>query len=244
MAAADTTFFESEDSDLANAGKSWSYSTPSAGVQRFEVRGGDYYDNPNTGPAEDDQAEGKNRSEVVSQKHMQNGRLFTVEFDFMVESGAANTADWLILAQFHQTSDLDANGNSLDASASPPLALSMYGEKMQIQARTSSDANLTGTPPEIALGPYASAYEDPNPITRDQWYTIRFEVVFDHTGNGGLRVYRDGVELVNYTGALGYNDAVGPYLAMGVYRAMANESTAAQYRNISVTADGLSLIHI
>jgi len=234
--------FGDDDSFLKNAGKDWSYSRSADGIQRFEVRGEDYYDNPTVPAATDDQALGKNRSEIVSRKYTQFERQFNLEFDVMVEAGAPNTADWLLLAQLHQSEDVDEDGKLLDASASPPFALQLSGEFMEIVGRTSSERFLPETtrdeqsyPPRIALNGQDTMYLDTDPIVRDQWYNMRFEIVFDHEtgGSGALRVFRDGQLLVDYAGPLGYNDAVGPYLQLGVYRAAAPETTAARFRNIT-----------
>ncbi len=239
--------FSAADSFFKNSGKSWSYAESPGGIKRFEVRAGDYFDSPTIPAAADDLALGKNRSELGSRKHMQFDRAFVLEFDVMVESGAANTADWLLLAQLHQTEDLAPDGTSLDAAASPPVALQLRGEFMEISGRTNSDAylqpsalNVNQWPPKIQLNGQDTMYLDTAPIVRDQWYTMRFETTFDYNtgGNGQMKVYRDGVLLVDYTGPLGYNDAVGPYLQLGVYRHEAPEATAAQFRNISWSGAG------
>ena len=241
------TFFDSENSFKKNAGESWSYSEPSAGIMRFEVRQDDYYDDPNLPSAQDDEAQGKNRSEIGSFKSMQFGREFTVEFDFLLESGASNTADFLLLAQFHQTEDVDADGNVLDAAASPPLALQLRGDRLEIAARTDPDKVTTTSPDKLTMPGYdtpetSTMYLDTDPLPRDTWINIRFEVVFDHAGGGELRVYRDNVLIVDYTGPLGYNDDIGPYLQMGLYRGDTTgpipETMAAQFQNLVVTAEG------
>ncbi|MFN4172339.1 MAG: heparin lyase I family protein, partial [Pseudorhodobacter sp.] len=181
---------------------------------------------------ESDLVQGKNRSEIVTLQKLQEGRAFVFDFDFMVEAGATNTADWLLLAQFHQTEDTNPDGTLIDAAASPPLALQLRGERLEIVGRTDPNAATTVSPPNIQM------YLDTNPITRGTFYNIRFEMVFDHApgGAGLLRVFLDGVQIVDYTGPLGYNDAVGPYAQFGVYRAQAPETLAAQFRNLSLTS--------
>ncbi|MDT8326270.1 MAG: heparin lyase I family protein [Roseovarius sp.] len=211
------------------------------------MRDNDYYDDPALGAASDDQAQGKNRSEIGTFKHMQFGRLFTYEFDVLLEDGPSNTADFLLLAQFHQTEDLDENGNPLDAAASPPLALQLRGDRLEIAARTDPNAITTVSPDKLTTPGFdtpttSTMYLDTDPVPRDTWINIRFEMVFDHTGAGELRVYRDGVQIVDYNGPLGYNDEIGPYLQMGVYRGKTSgpipETTAAQFRNLTASADG------
>jgi len=222
----DGTFF------YKNADEPWSEGSPEAGTYRFEVRGDDYYTSPGITGADTDEAQGKNRSEIVTLQKLQEGRAFVFDFDFMVEPGATNTADWLLLAQFHQTEDTDADGNLLDAAASPPLALQLRGERLEIVGRTDPNAVTTSSPDNISM------FLDTNPITRGQFYNIRFEMVFDDEvgGEGMLRVFLDGVMIVDYTGPLGYNDAIGTYAQFGVYREQAPETIAVQFRDISLTS--------
>ncbi|HEY8380524.1 MAG TPA: hypothetical protein VIL09_00090, partial [Microvirga sp.] len=54
-------------------------------------------------------------------------------------------------------------------------------------------------------------------------------------GQGVLKVWRDGAELVSYAGPLGYNDQIGPYWKNGIYREASPETMAAQYRDLTVT---------
>ncbi|NEX46606.1 heparin lyase I family protein [Pseudotabrizicola algicola] len=210
----------------------WSASTQGDGTYRFEVRGNDYYRSPTSPAAEQDSVQGKNRSEIVTLQKLQEGRAFVFDFDFMVEQGAANTADWLLLAQLHQTEDTNPDGSIRDAAASPPLALQLRGERLEIVGRTDPNPVTGVSPPNIQM------FLDTNPITRGKFYNIRFEMVFDDAvgGRGLLRVFLDGTQIVDYRGPLGYNDAVGPYAQFGVYRANAPEALAAQFRNLSLTS--------
>lgn len=228
-------FFDDASSAVKAPPNPWNFSESPDGTLRFEVREGDFYDNPNA-PAElDDAALGKNRSEIGSLRKMQPGRSFTLSFDMLVEKGAPNQADWLVLAQMHQTDDVDAKGNFLDHPVSPPVALQLRGEFLAVSGRTVADKITTADPPTMEF------YRDSAPIARDTWINLRMEVVFDHEpgGAGMLRVWRDGQMIVDYQGPLGYNDDIGPYLQMGVYRAATTETFAAQFRNVDVRAAGL-----
>ena len=215
-----------------NPGNEWSQTVGTDGTYRFEVRGGDYYSSPDIPAADSDAVLGKNRSELVTLQKLQEGRAFVFDFDFMVETGARNTADWLLLAQFHQTEDTAADGTLLDAAASPPLALQLRGERLEIVGRTDPNAQTTTSPDNIQM------YLATDPITRGKFYNIRFEMIFDDAlrGEGMLRVYLDDVLIVDYKGPLGYNDAVGTYAKFGVYRESAPEAFAAQFRNLSLTS--------
>lgn len=217
---------------LKNAAQDWSQTITADGTYRFEVRADDYYSSPDIPPEASDITLGKNRSEVVTLQKLQEGRAFVFDFEFMVESGAINTADWLLLAQFHQTADSNPDGTLIDVVGSPPLALQLRGERLEIVGRTDPNAATTTSPDNIEM------YLGTDSIERDRFYNIRFEMVFDDAvgGNGMLKVYLDGVLIVDYVGPLGYNDAIGAYAQFGVYREQSPESFAAQFRNISLTS--------
>jgi len=244
-------FFTDENSFLKNAGEPYSYQEFSDGRMRFEVRQDDFFPGVAGSDADTgDEAQGKNRSEITSFRSTQNNREFVIEFDVLVEAGLPNTADFLVLAQLRQTEDRDANGMITDFSGPPPMTIQLRGDRLEVVGRTdpnkttTEDSLIRLTAPGFDTPSTNTLYLDTDPIARDTWINMRIEVVFDHTGsNGRLEVQRDGVTIVNYTGAIGYNDDIGPYLQMGVYRGKTSgpipETTAAQFRNVEMVADGV-----
>ncbi|RVT80648.1 hypothetical protein DXV76_21040, partial [Rhodobacteraceae bacterium CCMM004] len=234
-------FFKPYDSFRKNAGESWSYSE-SNGIMRFEVRDGDYYNAPPNADPFNDVALDRNRSEVGSMRALTNERLFTLEFDFLVESGAQNNAAWLSLVQFQRTEDRNADGDPVEVTLGPPLSIGMRGEYLTVSGRTDPNAVTTGLPPAISLnGHNELMYQSSTPLTRDAWHSVKLEVIFDSdpNGKGMLKITIDGQVVVDYQGPIGYNDLVGPYLQLGVYRAATTETMAAQYRDVTMVADGL-----
>jgi hypothetical protein len=77
-------------------------------------------------------------------------------------------------------------------------------------------------------------FEDSADIERGRWYTFDIRVRFDPFGNGLLTVRRDGVEVAQYTGPLGYNDAEPPYPKVGIYRDSRPEPQARRYRDLKI----------
>lgn len=51
----------------------------------------------------------------------------------------------------------------------------------------------------------------------DQWVRYAYEFVADPYGSGYLKIWKDGVQIVNYTGAMAYVDLLGPYEKIGIY---------------------------
>jgi hypothetical protein len=184
---------------------------------RFEVRGGD----PSVYAAS-----GTQRSEVSSGKSFDFNQTYTISYKFMIEPGARNTADWLVMGQTHASEDPG------DYSGPPPFAVELVGEKMRIVGRYSKDAVTTA-----ANTTFVNMYQDSADIQRGHWYDMKITMRFDPSGNGQLDVWRDGVQVVDYSGALGFNDQRGPYWKNGVYREDAPESIALHYKTIEITAE-------
>ena len=207
------TYFEPRTFSTQNAGKSWSYRTD-GNTMRFEVHSGDHWqrDRP-----------GVERSEVASYKKLAFDQTYTVDYKFMVEPGQPNTADWLVIGQAHSTEDPS------DSGVSPPFEIDLVGDRMQIDARWSTSAKTTWSNVNTR-----TLYTDTQEIQRGHWYDIRITVKFDPFGSGTLDVRRDGTQLVDYSGPLGYNDQIGPYWKQGVYREASAESIAVNYRDFSL----------
>lgn len=214
--------YENDSYQFNTANKRWSYTGSPTGEMRFEVRGGDKY--AGDLHAVDD----KERAEIRSHKRVAWDQQFNIEFDFKVDYQGTNNAPWLILSQFHATEDEG------DFATSPPFGLQLIGDKLAVFGYTSKNAVMTqSNQPDKML-----FYKDTQDILRDTWYKIKIEIKFDWEGNGFVRVYRDGVQIVDYKGALGYNDKLGPYMTQGVYRGATSEAFSASFRNISMTPVG------
>ena len=196
---------------IQNAGKSWNIATPDADTVRFEVRPGDRWaDDPNT----------RERSELSGgDTPYASGHALTVSYDFMIETGPANTAEWVVAGQFHANND----------SSPPPFAVEFRGEKMTIVIRY----ELPGedSPTRVVI------YEDDANVKRGHYYDIDITVNFDITGSGFLDVTRDGKQIVDYDGPIGYGEDV--YWKYGIYRESSGETLAVNFRNFTLkSGDG------
>src|SRR5579883_2338945 len=73
-------------------GAAWSLAVPEASTLRFEVRQGDHIaSDPLT----------KNRSEIAMEGVIKDGTPISLAYGLTVEPGAANTASFCLLGQFH-----------------------------------------------------------------------------------------------------------------------------------------------
>ncbi|WOH67865.1 heparin lyase I family protein [Bradyrhizobium sp. BWA-3-5] len=194
---------------VQNANQSWSLQEPNTDTLRFELRSGDHWSS--SGYSDPTSAE---RSEAGGGTLYSAGTQINVSYEFMVEPGATNTAKWIVLGQMHEDS----------AGYSPPFAVELVnGDHMAIDIGTGSEVYL---------------YKDPNPIERGHYYSMDVQVKFDANGNGFLRVWRDGVQIVDYHGSIGTGAAT--YWKEGVYRSAAPETMAVNYRNLHITTGAAS----
>jgi Ca2+-binding RTX toxin-like protein len=198
---------------IQNSGKAYNY-TATSNAMRFEVHSGDTWSSDGAV---------KERSEVAMKEKLAFGKNYEITFSVMVEPGAKNTADWMTLMQIMSTFDA-GEGHS------PQFALEMVGEKMRIVTRSSNGDAYT--PGNDFL--YTRQYTDTVDIVRGQWYDFKIDVKFNQDATGTLTVWRNNVKLVEYTGALGFNDAIGPYIKQGIYREASDESLAVNFKNLTV----------
>jgi Ca2+-binding RTX toxin-like protein len=202
--------------NVQTAGREWSYKTVN-GAQRFEVRSGDHWSGDGVAP--------KERAEAyVPDIKFTANETYNISFSMMIEPGARNTAAWMTLLQIQSTFDKGEVGHS------PPFAIEMAGERMRIVTRA-DDKAISGA----SDGGYSRLYNDAQDIVRGQWYDFNIQIQFDPFGNGTLMVTRNGIVLVDYEGALGFNDLVGGYLKEGVYRGEAAETFAVQYKTVAIS---------
>src|SRR5262249_37797318 len=107
----------------------------------------------------------------------------------------------------------------------PPFAIFMSGEHMEVNIASAATGSTVETDTTL--------YLDPNPIQRGHYYAITIEANFQNNANGFLEVWRDGTEIVNYHGAIGYGQSV--YWKEGIYRSPTTVVMAADYQNTTVT---------
>lgn len=209
--------FTGQSFSLQNAGETWSFQeTDSGGDQtlRFEVRPGDHWR----------AADGtKERSEASSAIKLNFDQTYTLSYQMRVEGGAANAEDNVKIGQLHGTPDAGDSSN-----LGPVFALQLQGEHLRIVVRSDDAATTTSRVADNFI------YTDPSDILRDHWYDMKLVFKLDPAGAGLLQVWRDGVEIADYHGPLGYNDAVGPYWKEGVYRATGAVALAVDFKDATL----------
>jgi len=174
-------------------------------ILRFEIREGD---KRSADPVS------VNRIEVGMQQNLDDSKPIVFGYDFKVEVGE-DIVDWLLISQVHQ-----------NESKSPPFSVNLDDESLEIVKRSSSDLF-----PDTGNGVKITLYK--TELERERWYSLYASVrVGDE---GGCIVEIDGVQVVNYTGYIGYDDGGSFRLKYGIYRAASNTTQAVQFRNFYIS---------
>lgn len=198
--------------EMHTAAEPWSF-IERADTRRYEVRPGDQWSGDQTAE----------RSEVMSSILWDHDRTIGVSYDFMVEPGVANTADWMVIGQFHSTPDEG------EQNWSPPFAIYLVGEQLSIAVRSSTQLITLANPREDTV------WRDAEPIVRGHWYSMDIRLVFSKDGKGSLAIWRDGVPIFAADRSMGYNDVEGLYWKEGIYRAPSSEAISVQYRDLDIS---------
>ena len=212
-----------------NANRPWSLNL--AGnppcLYRFEVRPGDRW-------VGETQAANVERSEVHGPTDASNpatiGAPVWTAYQFRVEPGPLSTGTWVVLGDWHVRPDL---GDT--AVMSSPWQLELRKDDILV-----FDVRVSPNPrPVRANAPEWHIYTAPTSIARGRWYSIVSVTRFDWRpkGEGGVTVWLDGTQIVNYHGPFGYDTANPPYFKFGIYRSAAPETLVVDYANVATSGN-------
>jgi hypothetical protein len=122
-----------------------------------------------------------------------------------------------ILFQLHGNPDKDDQGNYVEGSRNPVLALEINADEWRVFSRW-DDKPITPGPPFTYGGTHV--YETPLGDSIGRWTDWQIHVRLSHEtdGDGRLEVWKDGVQWIDQDGPNCYNDERGPHIALGVYK--------------------------
>jgi hypothetical protein len=187
-------------------------------VLRLEARQGDRRQKPSEVKREIE------RSEVSFPANpFEFGTTYRLVFDVLFEGGEPALARNDKFVQIHAVKDRG------DVDLGPAFALQLERDRMRAVVRWDANAQSTGRPADHWV------FEDTAKIERDHWYAFVVTIRFDPFGKGMVAVKRDGVQIVEYAGPLGYNDQQPPYFKVGIYRDSQPDTQARRYRRMTLT---------
>ncbi|MDG0816278.1 polysaccharide lyase [Bdellovibrio svalbardensis] len=111
-----------------------------------------------------------------------------------------------VFAQWHDQQDPG------DGDRNPPIAIRLRGTgELAITGRYNAEKIQKGVP-----GPELTFYQD-RAFKKGEWNDFVVRVFWSYEATGLVQIWRNGQQIVDYRGPIGYNDDKGPYLKIGVY---------------------------
>lgn len=203
--------------DTHNASQPWSLRSYQA-YDRFEIRAGDRWPNDAT----------PERTELSGQR---NPWPFDTDvwLSFALRISAAElTSQWTLVGQFRATDDAGDY-----QSRSPVFAQQFSGSTFLVTTRSDPNPTTVGDLAQV------DRYTDPN-FALGVWHRFVYRLRFSRSGNGELQGWIDGVEVIPTLAVpMGFNDAAGPFLKYGIYRAPAPETVVAEFANVEIGSSSL-----
>lgn len=193
---------------VQSAGKPYSV-TKKRGVFRFEVRPGDRW-KVDLAAVED-----KERAEVAFAPHYANGEPFVVSFDMKIVGTDPSLARWAVLGQINTTPPTGV-------SRTPPVSQQLAGNRLFVIAEAQAS---DGTIRKMRLA------ADPS-FERNRWHHFEWHVKATPDNSGYLTIFRDGEQVADYHGPLGYKCEAGLYFKAGIYRHASKDTLIVLYKNI------------
>jgi hypothetical protein len=227
---------------VQNPNKPYNLTNPDPQTLRFEAHSKEWWSLPDGSYSDLTEDNGAERSSIQKEGNYARDMTISISFELLVEPGNTNTAEWLQFLQlFDETS-----------ASSPPFQLALQGgiwmpdhngDHMMVQVGwftangtpTSNGRRIacdSRTMMEGQSACYGNPYVDSKPIQRGRWYSMQIQI---NHARGTLVVIRDGVQLFNYQGTLGFGASDKYHFEYGIYRAPTiNDIQAVQYRNMVV----------
>jgi hypothetical protein len=115
---------------------------------------------------------------------------------------------WELLSQFH------CNPDKEDTHPNPALSITIKPGDNRFTIGNKSDSSRVST-----LSTISSRSWDGGSVVSDKWIDWVVNVKWSPHSDGFLKIWRDGKLMVEHKGPNLYNDALGPYFKMGVYKA-------------------------
>jgi hypothetical protein len=141
------------------------------------------------------------RPNLMGRDFWYQGRVLLPD-DWTISSTTVNVMQW------HGTRDVIFG----ESSTVPPLALDVTGNKWRV-LKAWDDRWISPDVPRVQ----GHRVIVTSPIERGQWTTWTFHVRWSATSDGFVRIWKNGVPLLDLPGPVGFNDLVGPYLKAGLY---------------------------
>lgn len=164
----------------------------------------------------------------------QNKDVF-VSYMIKIEEGARfdmdeEDGDFIYITQFHASEDREGKGKE-DVSSAPCVGLKLWGyDTVEAVTASATDQYHTAKPKTVSRGTFT--------LERGLWHHILIRIRFNPT-KGQLQVWKNGEEVISANNiGTSYNDKIGPYWKLGIYRSPMPQKLAIWFANMESSKDG------
>lgn len=194
---------------------------PTANTWAFEVRDGDVWSGDSVGTE---------RAELAAYSPgFTPGVEHWVAYSMKIDFDDPYTGTLQIMGQVKNKPE----GNI--ASLSPVVDIAMVTGNSSFVIRT-----RTSTATTLSVSPSPTTHYFQAVVPRKTWMNFVHRIKIDHTGGGILQSWINGVQRVNYAGAIGYNQTLGPYWKWGIYSQNVPYTRRVKYANTEISLSSLS----
>ncbi|MEM8715148.1 MAG: DUF4347 domain-containing protein [Cyanobacteria bacterium P01_G01_bin.4] len=151
------------------------------------------------------------RAELVpiTQTPIQFGRTYTYRFRTFLPNSWQNDPSWEILTQWHKRPDKHLG----ETSGNPPAKIFSTGGQLQVRHKWSAAAVTNkGSNQVSGATSYSGGY------TKGRWVQWEFIAKWSYKADGVFKAYKDGKLIAARQGPNAFNDAVAPFMKIGIYK--------------------------
>ncbi len=194
--------------------RSLDYSTDGKHALRFEVRHNDV--------AVDLKGKTSFRSELFDYFPAPFKKISRYSFELLIPQDFPIENKRLVVGQWWCRPDKG------EGRRSPALAQRFINGTFSLTMRHHDEKIMTGN-----YGHKKILYENKN-FPLGLWNHFVYDIHWSYKNDGMVKVWLNGNLIVHYVGPVGYNDDLGPYLKIGIYRANSEKTYVVYFKNIYV----------
>lgn len=133
---------------------------------------------------------------------------WTYRFSTFLPANYATDRSYEIIAQWHEKPDFNLG----ETWRRPPLSLSIKDNKFRVSNRWDPK------PVSVSYKEAGSQGWNLGAVAKEKWTDWMFHVKWSYKSDGLIEIWKNGKLVIKKTGPNTYNDRIGPYFKIGIYK--------------------------
>lgn len=175
------------------------------------------------------------RAEIQEKGKATYGEDYWYEFSVYLPQSYVPDSIWEIVAQWHAVPDFYLG----EGWRNPVLSLHSTGGQWTIKSNWDSKKNTFKSGKRVYSGSkdwVLGAYKV------GEWTTWKFHIIWSHLDNGIVEIWKNGKQIVSKKGPNCFNDNLGPYFKIGLYKGWKNNTNPSDIVQRTLYIDDISMI--